>query len=104
MVGEARGSRRVMCRYHCAVCGRHFSSLEAFCEHRAGEYVEGRHCVSPLDLAEHLVTATAEGFCRISGEHTNGSPLTLHPVIVWSSARLLGRAVQAFSERAEALA
>ena len=97
------GERRLWCRYHCATCGRHFSSLEGWDGHRAGDYAEGRYCVSPLDLGELLAVATGEGFCRISGEHhDDGKPL-MEPVTIWSAARLIGRAAGAF-ERSEALA
>jgi hypothetical protein len=83
------GPRRVTCRSHCATCGRHFTSLEAFDLHRDGESTEGRGCGSPLD-EQRLVTATENGYCAISGEHDDGKPLTLDPVTVWVSARQTG--------------
>jgi hypothetical protein len=61
MGGEAvsgGGRRRVTCRCHCATCGRHFTSLEAFDLHRDGESTEGRGCVSPLD--EPRLTSAAD--------------------------------------------
>jgi hypothetical protein len=97
MAGETRDPRRMGCRYHCATCGRHFSSLEGFDGHRAGEYADGRHCVSPLDLDGRLVVASESGFCASSGEHNDGNVLVLHPVTVWAAARLVGRAADAFS-------
>jgi hypothetical protein len=87
MVGESM--RRVTCRCHCAVCGRHFTGLEAFDLHRAGEYRERRSCVSPFDELR-LASATEAGYCAISGEHADGKPLTLDPVTVWVSSRQIG--------------
>jgi hypothetical protein len=85
MVGE----RRVTCRCHCAGCGRHFTSLEAFDLHRAGDYAERRVCVSPFDESR-LASATADGYCAIGGGYDDGKPLTLDPVTVWVSSRQIG--------------
>ena len=35
------------CRFHCASCGRHFTSLQAFDAHRDGDYAERRWCDNP---------------------------------------------------------
>ena len=83
------GDRRVTCRCHCGSCTRHFTSLEAFDLHRAGEHSGRRVCVSPFDESR-LASASEAAYCTISGEHDDGKPLTLDPVTVWVSSRQIG--------------
>ena len=50
------------CRYHCRACGAHFTSLEAFDAHRAGE-MDARRC----ELADAPLVERAGGSCSIAG-------------------------------------
>jgi hypothetical protein len=52
------------CTFHCASCGSHFHSLEAFDLHRAGEHATQRVCLDPDDF-DTLVVATTGGVCRL---------------------------------------
>jgi len=63
---------RTSCTYHCAACGLHFHSLEAFDAHRVGDHASNdpetrRRCVHPLDLDGKLVLLSEDGICRIGG-------------------------------------
>src|SRR5688500_17244031 len=52
------------CTHHCAACGEHFCSLEAFDLHRAGQFSESRYCLPPDDVAALAVVSTA-ATCRL---------------------------------------
>ena len=54
-----------VCTYHCAACGAHFTSLEAFDLHRDGDHAVKRYCLDP-DEVPRLAVATTEGFCRLA--------------------------------------
>lgn len=48
------------CRFHCAACGAHFTSLRAFDAHRQGPW-DDRRCEFPDELIERT------GVCKLSG-------------------------------------
>jgi hypothetical protein len=80
---------RTSCTYHCAACGLHFHSLEAFDAHRVGDHASNdpetrRRCVHPLDLDGKLVLLSEDGICRIGG------PDVQVGVSVWTSDRRKG--------------
>ena len=56
--------RRPLCSHHCAACGSHFTSLEAFDLHRAGDHARGRYCLAP-DEVEALAVVSRSGVCRL---------------------------------------
>lgn len=72
-------ARKPVCDSHCGGCGRHFSSLRAFDEHRSGVWRNGqwetRFCVDPADT-EVLRVATREAGCRV--EQLDGVTLWEH--------------------------
>jgi len=75
----------VVCRYHCGVCGGHFSSLNGFAAHRAGEHGAGdRHCIEPLDDAR-FAELTENGLCAMYAVEQVG-------IVVWTLAADLQRA------------
>lgn len=51
------------CRFHCASCDRHFTSLSAFDLHRQGDY-DSRHCADPAE-DQRFVLRADDGECRI---------------------------------------
>ena len=64
------------CRYHCASCGEHFASLDAFDHHRQGPYDGDRYCELPEIVRADkgpkrgrrlLEPKTRAGECRIGG-------------------------------------
>ena len=77
--------RAVTCRYHCSVCGGHFSSLNAADAHRHGDHGSGdRHCVEPLDDGR-FAEVSESGVCSMYAEPKLG-------VTVWTLAEDLARA------------
>jgi hypothetical protein len=74
------------CRYHCRACSSHFSSLEAFDQHRGGP-MDDRHCEFPddADLVE------LQGVCRISEFDDE----TAQPITVMGTIYSTERATQA---------
>jgi hypothetical protein len=70
-----RRSYRVCCRCHCAGCGRHFASVEAFGLHRR-EW----ECHDPNDLVPRrrdtartrLVPKDTDGICALAGYEVHG--------------------------------
>jgi hypothetical protein len=90
-----RRKKTTTCTFHCATCGLHFHSLNAFDAHRKGDYASndpelGRHCEHPLDLNGVLAALTDQGECRISGAKHGGSRVKAR-VTVWTHAADLAR-------------
>jgi hypothetical protein len=84
--GLAPGQRRVTCTCHCAACGAHFSSLDGFDVHRAGDHAAGtRRCLEPGSVGR-LVALGEDGVCRLGG----AKPQT--GVRVWTLGKALARA------------
>lgn len=70
-----RKPRTLTCRYHCAACGEHFTSLTAFDRHRAGEFTERRYCVPPRHVNADSekgprLAVQGVGECRLGGGDT----------------------------------
>lgn len=73
-----RKPRTLTCRYHCASCGRHFTSLTAFDRHRSGDYADHRFCLAPehvnIDASDDgkpaRLAVQGIGECRLSGAVT----------------------------------
>jgi hypothetical protein len=82
------------CAYHCGACHSHFASLEAFDAHRAGEYSGERFCLD-CDAHPELVTKSETGDCRMYAEPIVGC------AVIWTSARSIGRAEEAFGPSSE---
>ncbi len=82
------------CAYHCAACGGHFASLEAFDLHRFGPWGD-RRCLDP-DEESRLVVA-GRGLCGVYR-------ITIPGAVVWTATRSVGRAAEAFGTRPERLA
>jgi hypothetical protein len=80
---------RLRCSHHCRGCHSCFSSLEAFDAHRVGDHAEGRYCLD-LDSCEAVVVKFGSGLCDLTG------PEAMKGVVVWASARAIGRAEAAF--------
>lgn len=80
-------SRRATCRYHCSACREHFSSLNGFDAHRAGDHGDGsRYCLEPLD-DRRFAAVDDDGICTVYGEPKVG-------ITVWTLAEDLARARQ----------
>jgi hypothetical protein len=76
----------VFCRYHCrghpySGCDSHFTSLEAFDLHRAGDHAAKRFCVPPDDV-DRLTVETRDGVCRL----TRGIP-ERRGIVIYGSRR-----------------
>lgn len=78
--------RAVTCRYHCSGCRGHFSSLNAFDAHRAGDHGAGRHCLEPLD-DDRFATVASDGRCDMYAVSKVG-------LAIWTLAADLQRARQ----------
>jgi hypothetical protein len=92
------------CTYHCSPCGRHFHSLEAFDMHHERDADGWPRCLDPVDLLDrdgrvHLVEL-GRGECRM---YQPGRPIE-RDVVIWTSARSVGRAAARFTDSAESLA
>jgi hypothetical protein len=85
----APGQRRVTCTCHCAACDSHFSSLDGFDAHRAGDHGAGtRRCLVPGSV-DRLVALSGDAACRLGG----AKPQTR--VTVWTLGKALARARRA---------
>lgn len=79
--------RRVVCRFHCQACHGHFSSLNAFDTHRAGDHRDGsRQCLEPLD-DDRFATVASDGRCDMYAVSKVG-------LAIWTLAADLQRARQ----------
>ncbi len=85
--------RTTTCTHHCAACGLHFHSLEAFDTHRIGGFrsdnpASARRCHHPLDLGGTLLPLTVDGQCRLS--HDAYGVDMKRQATIWATARQLG--------------
>ena len=85
--------RRVVCRFHCSGCRSHFSSLNAFEVHRAGDHGAGRHWLEPLDDGR-FTELTENGLCAMYAVEQVG-------IVVWTLAADLQRARERFGRGRE---
>lgn len=80
-----KAQRRTFCRDHCASCGRHFSSVEAFDRHRPGKTGQ-RKCVDPTTADLRLAAKSKDGVCAITViEKATGKPIEVRGVTVWQT-------------------
>jgi hypothetical protein len=98
---------RTTCTYHCSACGLHTHSLEAFDNHRVGEYEPApgevrRHCISPHDDEAVdgqgrplFIALTNNGTCNIYANATKEG------VTIWTSARSQGRILKHLAQARE---
>lgn len=84
----ARRPPVVTCTHHCAGCGRHFHSLEAFDAHHHRDPTGWLHCLPPAsvkgpDGQPRLQLLSTDGQCRMHDTTQRG-------VTVWTDARRYG--------------
>jgi len=82
--GHSTRPRRCSCSHHCSICGRHFTSLQAFDAHRIGAW-DDRQCEVPAERFEPAI-----GVCRIRGPETGAT--------IWRLAGASQRARAYFGE------
>lgn len=59
---SSREARR--CQHHCSGCGSHFTSLEAFDDHRVGDFAAGKVCWGE-GSEDRLEIVREDGICDI---------------------------------------
>ncbi len=83
----ATGARTVVCRNHCSVCGRHFSSTKAFDQHLTHDEDRWPRCLDPSRDDECMDRRTGEskfGALAVDGECRMYPPNVERPVVVWA--------------------